>query len=154
VTRKLAVLVALCLMVGCQTDIPMRLPSIPGTAAPDDVQIASLLNDAHRGMQSRRIYQVMAHVSRSYRDAEGRDFAGVQSYLDTVFRRYRQIRITRVPPRIVVAGNQARAVETFGTLAEPVDPSETPPINIQGQVTVYLDKVGDSWKIVEWSNLP
>ena len=66
---------------------------------------------------------------------------------------YRAIRVTRVVPRILVQGVQARAVETFGTVAEPQDPSSEPPINMQGQVTVSLEKVGGQWQIVEWGSL-
>ncbi|HNR36974.1 MAG TPA: hypothetical protein PKO36_17500, partial [Candidatus Hydrogenedentes bacterium] len=97
---------------------------------------------------------VLAHVSRSYHDAEGRDYAGLQEYLNEIFRKYRTIRITRVVPRITIEANgRAKAVETFGTVAEPVDPRVEPPINMQGQVVVYLTKTDGQWRIVEWGNI-
>jgi hypothetical protein len=57
-------------------------------------------------------------------------------------------------PRITIEeGVRARAVETFGTVAEPLDPKLEPPINLQGQVVVNLVKVGGEWQIVEWGSI-
>ncbi len=153
---------AALMLTACQTPWAKRLSgavgrsglAIPGVQPSDDAQISALLNEVHRGMEGQRIYQVLAHVSRDYRDADGRDYVALRDHLADLFKRYRTIQITRVPPRIVVEGIEARAVETFGTLAEPANSNEDPPINIQGQVTVRLVKLDGNWKITEWSNAP
>ena len=54
---------------------------------------------------------------------------------------------------IVVKGNRARAIETFGTVAEPADPASDPPINLQGQVSVSFEKADGRWQIVEWGRV-
>ncbi|MBI5362884.1 MAG: hypothetical protein HZA53_06870, partial [Planctomycetes bacterium] len=46
------------------------------------------------------------------------DYAGIQKYLAEVFDLYKDLRITRVPPKIFVQGYEAKAVETFGTVAD------------------------------------
>jgi hypothetical protein len=112
-----------------------------------------MLSDVHQGLQTRRIYKVLAHISRNYTDPEGRDYNALQSYLSDLFRNYREIRITRVPPRVFVQGDRARVIETFGTRAEPFKPDSYPPINLQGQVNIYLEKTSDGWMITEWSKV-
>jgi hypothetical protein len=144
---------------GCQSDSPVKIPSLnklgqmSGLKASDEEQIAAMLDDVCQGMQSRRIYKVLAHVSRSYHDEEGRDYAAVEVYLNEVFKNYKTIHITRVVPRITVEGDRARAVETFGTVAEPQDANADPPVNLQGQVNVNLVKVGGQWQIIEWGRI-
>lgn len=144
---------------GCGGDLAARIPGLheikqaSGVEPTDEEQIAMLLDDVQRGMQSRQIYKVLAHVSRNYRDEEGRTYSGIETYLNTVFKDYKEIRVTRVVPRIVVQGDRARAVETFGTVAEPQDPQGEPPIHLQGQVTVNLEKTGGRWLIVEWGSI-
>lgn len=156
----LAVLFApLALLSGCKTGALTEIPTVQkigqatGLQASDEEQIAAVLEDVCRGMQERQIYKVLAHVSNGYRDADGRDYDGVQAYLNEVFKKYRTIRITRVPPRISVDADRARAIETFGTVAEAQDPARVPPVNIQGQVSVDLVKVQGRWRIVEWGRL-
>ncbi|MCL4693492.1 MAG: hypothetical protein KJ060_13405 [Candidatus Hydrogenedentes bacterium] len=141
---------------GCGRELPVEIPEIPGLTGPrmsDEEQIVEVLNDVHRGMQSRKIYKVLAHVSRSYADAEGRDYNAMQQYLNDLFKGYKEITITRVQPQVYVEGNQARAVETFGTRAEPFNANENPPIILQGQMNVYLEKIGNTWQIVEWGRM-
>ncbi|MCX5758696.1 MAG: hypothetical protein NTU83_09370 [Candidatus Hydrogenedentes bacterium] len=131
-----------------------KLGEASGIKRTDDEQIAGVMDDVALGMQSRRIYKVLAHVSRTYHDAEGRDYTKLEEYLNEIFRVYRTIRITRVVPRITIEeGVRARAVETFGTVAEPLEPNLEPPINLQGQVVVNLVKVGGEWQIVEWGSI-
>ncbi len=157
----MALTCAAALAAGCKSaDLPARIPGLQkigeasGLRLTDEEQIATVMDDVAQGMQSRRIFKVLAHVSRSYHDAEGRDYAGLQEYLNEIFRKYRTIRITRVVPRITIEANgRAKAVETFGTVAEPVDPRVEPPINMQGQVVVYLTKTDGQWRIVEWGNI-
>jgi hypothetical protein len=151
--------VALMLMAGCSTNLPVKVPGLTklgqasGIKPSEEEQIAAVLEDVCRGMQARRIYKVLAHVSPNYHDGEGRNYAALEAYLNDIFKRYRNIRITRVPPRIVVQGDRARVVETFGTVAEPWDPATEPPIDLQGQVAVDLEKVPGDWQIVEWGSL-
>ncbi|MBI4560281.1 MAG: hypothetical protein HY706_22055 [Candidatus Hydrogenedentes bacterium] len=144
---------AVLTVVGCIRDLPVTLPGISSSEKSDEEQIAAVLDDVQRGMQTRRIYKVIAYVSRNYHDADGRDFAAVQAYLSSIFKKYRSIKIERVPPTVAVQGNRARAVETFGTNAQPEDATVDPPIHLQGQVAVYFEKAGGAWQIVEWGNV-
>lgn len=140
---------------GCGQDL-VEIPEIPGLTGPrmsDEEQIVGVLDDVHRGMQARKIYKVLAHVSRTYADAEGRDYNGMQAYLNDLFKNYKEISITRVQPQVYVEGNRARAVETFGTRAEPFNANEHPPMILQGQMNVYLEKTGSTWQIVEWGRM-
>lgn len=146
-------LMAACLVVllsACGEQLPVELPGITGPRGSDTEQIEAVLHDVHYGMESRKIYRVLAHVSRNYHDKQGRDYAGIQAYLNTIFREYRRIEVTRTRPRIVIQGTRARATETFGTRAEPANQSSYPAVDIQGQVNAYLEKVDGEWKIVEW----
>lgn len=117
----------------------------------DEQIIAEILDDVRLGMEQRRIYKVFAHVSRSYNDDEGRDYDGMLAYVGDIFDRYKYIQIKRVPPRIVVRGDTAEVVDTFGTVAEPVNSSNDSPINLQGRVTIHLARVGGQWMIMAWS---
>ncbi len=145
---------ALALPIGCASvKVPGldKLGAATGLTPNDEEQIVAVLDDVHQGMQSRQIYKVLAHVARSYHDEEGRDYAAIEAYLNEVFKNYRSILIKRVVPRIVVNGDRARAIETFGTVAEPQNPAVEPPINLQGQVAVDLQKIDGRWQIVAWS---
>jgi hypothetical protein len=150
-----ALLLVASLAAGCQSlnQLPVEIPLITGPKLSDEVVIAAVLDDVQRGMQERKVFKVLAHVSRNYRDAEGRDYSGIQRYLNEIFSLYREIRITRVSPVVEVRGYQATATETFGTIAEPFDPSKAPPVQIQGQMRVFLEKVDNRWLIVEWGNV-
>jgi len=147
----LGFLVIMAVVVGCPNDMP-EIPVINPRLS-DEEQILLVLDAVYRGMESQRIYQIMAHVSRSYRDRDGRDYDALAAYLNKVFDEYRSIRVTRVKPRVIVQGNQARAVETFGTIARPENRSNYPPIDLHGQVTVFLEKVDGRWLIVEWGSI-
>jgi len=143
------VIIALAaLATGCGESLP-QIPGLGGRAS-DEEQIATVLNDVQRGMEARKIYKVLAHVSRNYLDEEGRDYEAIREYLSGIVKAYREIRITRTSPKILVQGDRARAIESFGTVAEPADQDETPAINLQGQVAVYLERVDGAWQIVEW----
>ncbi len=148
-----ATLAALALaLAGCASDLP-EIPGLTTAKLTDAEQISQILDEVQQGMQARRIFSVMAHVSRSYKDREGRDYDALAAYLNAVFKAYREVRVHRVKPRIAIQGTQARAVETFGTIAKPNNPAEHPPIDLHGQVTVYLEKVDGAWKIVEWGSI-
>ena len=157
-TLPLALLVmALVLTDGCQTTSKIpglnELGKLSGLQPSEEDLIARVLDDVQRGMESRRIYKVLAHVSRNYYDNEDRDYEALKGYLNAVFKNYREIRITRTAPRIIVDGNTAKAHESFGTIAEPRNSGVDPPVNLQGQVTVDLEKAGGRWMIVEWGTI-
>lgn len=144
----------------CATDgvrMPsVGMPNIPGLSGgqlSDVEQIGLVLDDVQRGMESRRIFRVVSHLSRNYSDSEGRDYDAMTAYLNDIFDRYRNIRIRRARPVVTVQGNRAQAVETFGTMADPVDPNRDVAIRLQGQMTVHLEKIGDRWFIREWGRM-
>lgn len=141
------------LLAGCGGRMRLDVPLMPRDGLSDEEKIAFILNDVCLGMESRRIYKVLAHVSPGYRDQEGRDYAAIQEYLSEIVKEFSDVKITRMRPLILVQGNQARALETFGTVARPKDPRKMAPLNLQGQVYVYFERVGGAWKIVEWSPL-
>ena len=144
------------MLAGCpdtlsQFEMP-TLRDIRGTSVSDAEYIAAVLAEVQNGIETKRVYRVLAHVSRSYNDQEGRDYDALQEYLARLFRDYRDIRITRTRPRVAVSGNTAIAQEAFGTQARPVNPGGRP-INIQGQMTVRLVKENNTWRILEWGPL-
>lgn len=138
---------------GCLNQLPVEIPGVTTLGPTDEEKIAAVLDDVHRGMQSRRIYKVLAHVSRTYRDDAGRDYAALEQYLTELFRNYKSIEITRVRPKIIVQGDRARAVETFGTRAQPFNENDHRPFEVNGQMNVYLERFGSDWKIVEWGRV-
>ena len=147
----LGFLVIATALAGC----PKSIPEIPvlNPKLTDEEQVMRVLDEVWQGMENQRIYQVMTHVSRSYQDRDGRDYDALAAYLNKVFDEYRNIKIARVKPRIIAQGNQARAVETFGTIAKPDNRSDFPPIDLHGQVTVFFEKVDGRWLIVEWGSI-
>ena len=136
---------------GCAST-PANIASITGTRESDQTLIARVLDDVHRGMESRRIYKVLAHVSPGYRDSEGRDYEDIQAYLADFFDRYRDVRITRANPKIRIQGERAQALESFGTRADALSANDIN-INVQGEVVVSLRKENGEWKITEWGEL-
>lgn len=152
-------LAPLVLLAGCANTFGIRVPGLEqlgqasGLTPSDEEKIVAVLDDVQRGMQNRQIYKVLANVSHNYYDSEGRDYSALEADLTEFFKKYREIRITRVTPKIQVQGDFARVIETFGTTAEPYDPTIEPPISLQGQVAVTLEKVGGRWQIVEWGGM-
>jgi len=137
-TYCLGLAALLFVSAGCQQMRSTNILGILGEGATDEQQIAAVLSDVHDAMESRDAYRVLSHVSRNYRDAEGRDYRDIQDLISTLFDRYRRVSINRARPRIVVRGDYAHALETFGTMAEPLDPNSTSPIDLQGQVTSLM----------------
>lgn len=136
--------------VGCQTRIP--IPGLGGKA-PDEERIAKVLDDVQRAVETGKVDRAMSHISGSYQDAEGRNFDTLREYLFAIRQSYRNVRITRSAPRIIVDGDRARALEAFGTLADSENPAAAPPVNLQGQVIVYFAREEGDWKIIEWGLL-
>ena len=137
------------LLAGCAGGgLDIDIPGLSGQAS-DETQIAKLLENVHLGMETRKVSKIMRHVSANYRDEEGRDVEGIRDYLDRIMNNYREIKIDRSAPRILVEGDRARVIESFGTSGDPGN-FQTPPVTLQGQVAVYLERTDGGWKIVEW----
>ena len=152
-TGPIVCLVAGMLLASCQGNwMTSGLSRLTGGQS-DEQKIGAVLADVGQGMESRRMNQVLSHVSPRYQDREGRNYDGLKVYLSTIIDNYRTIRVTRTPSRIQVQGDRARVVDTFGTLAQPNDPNEYPIIDLQGRVVVLMERAGDSWQILEWGPL-
>lgn len=140
---------------GCPDAVStLELPSIPGvtTGRVDERdRVMQVLDDIHRGIEQRRVYKVLAHLSRTYFDEEGRDYDTMRSLVTMWLNDYRDIRVTRPRPRVVVQGDRARAVETFGLQAEPTNPNDERLVALQGQVTIHLERMGTTWQVVSMS---
>lgn len=149
-----ALILVLCgvsglLLAGCGGGgVNLNIPGLSQQAT-DEEQIVKVLNAVQVGMETRKVGKIMAHVSPNYLDQEGRDYEGIRKYLNHIMSNYRDIDINRSAPRIAVQGDRARVLEAFGTLGAPGNP-RTPPVTLQGQVSVYLERTDKGWKIVEW----
>lgn len=139
-----------CILCACQSRITSDIGRMTGLTMSDEEKIALVLEDVQRGMQNRRVYQVLAHVSHQYRDRSGRDYTALSKDLSTLLHNYRNIRITRATPAIQVQGDRAKVVDTFGTNAEAADARENPPVSLQGQVVILMERYQDTWQILEW----
>lgn len=151
----LILIAALCVvwLAGCGQGLPVPIPGLSSAKASDEDQIVSVLDSVARGMEMRKVSRVMAHVSRNYHDADGRDYEAIRQYLTRIMKGYRVIRITRTRPRVIVEGERARAMETFGTVAEPFNEGGETSMNLQGQVEVLLERENNTWQIVEWGSV-
>lgn len=146
------VLVVVLTVAGCATE-DLRLdwrPPIPGGRIGAEAEIEAILAEVQWGMQERRKPRVLTHVSRNYGDPAGRSYADLYAYFDQIFSRYRNIRIQRSRPRILVLGDYAHSIERFTTTAEPTNPDLHPPLNIDGEVMALLRREGGTWKITSW----
>ncbi len=141
----LSLVVGLACLQACRQDL--ELPRLPTNKLSDEEQIAVVLNDVHRGLERKRIYMVLAHISHYYQDEEGRDYEAIRDLLTDRMRLYREVRITRMRPRISVQGDHAQVIETLGASAQPFNPVNTPPIDLQGNVTVFLERMAHTWQI-------
>ena len=150
--RGISVVALVCVTVlaGCATNI--NLPVLGGKQS-EEGRVAAVLNDVHHAMQTHKAKRVISHISKNYTDADGRDYDAICDYVSHILSSYRDIEITRVEPPIEIDGDTARALEAFGTLATPDNPDEAPPVNMQGQVLVTLQKEEGTWKIISWGTL-
>lgn len=105
-----------------------------------------MLNRLADDVSYRRLARVLNVVSDAYKDDTGRDFAAVKQFATDFFREYRQVKVTRTPPKISIQGNEARSVETLGILGDPDSPRVTP-FSFQGRVAVYLRRVEGAWQV-------
>ncbi len=149
----IALILAGMILASCQSgEMPFNLPRITGGLS-DEQKIAMVLADVAQGMENKRVYQVLAHVSQQYHDREGRDCEALRTYVANILDNYKTIRVTRTPSRLQVQGDRARVVDTFGTFGQPNDPKEYPIIDLQGRVIILLERSGDTWQILEWGPL-
>ena len=125
-------------------------PPIPGGRVGAEAEIEAILAEVQWGMQERRKARVLTHVSRSYRDPAGRSYQDLHAYLDQIFSRYRNIRIRRSRPRILVLGDFAHSIERFATTAEPTNPERDPHLETEGEVMAHFRREGGAWKITSW----
>ncbi len=137
---------------GCAPRWDLDQVPLPGFQASDEEQIRAVLIDVRRGMENRQPFRILAHVSRGYQDPNGRTYQDLYGYFEDFFERYRNIRIERVRPRILVLGDHAQVLDTFATIAEPLDPTVDVPLNVEGQVYIYLDRIDGRWRIVSWDS--
>ena len=145
--------ITLLFLTGCPKQLDIDIPLLPGFKTSDEQRIQTLLDNVAKAVEGRKTSRVMQYISKNYQDADGRDYAGIQVYLNRLFRDYREVRIRRSRPSVQVDGDRAMAIETFGTEAVPFNAGDNPPINIQGQMNVMLEKAGTDWRIVEWGQL-
>lgn len=149
----IALIAAGLLLSSCQSDgMGLDFSRLTGGLS-EEQKIGQVLSDVSQGMESKRVYQVLAHISQRYHDREGRDYDGLRKYVSAILDNYRTIRVTRTPSRVQVQGDRARVVDTFGTLAQPKDQNEYPIIDLQGRVVILLERVGGAWQIIEWGPL-
>ena len=149
----IVLIVAGMVLSSCRSDnMPFDLSHLTGGLS-DEQKIAMVLADVSQGMENKRVYQVLSHVSQRYHDREGRDYEALRKHVSTILDNYRTIRVTRTPSRVQVQGDRARVVDTFGTLAQPNDQKEYPIIDLQGRVVILLERSGDTWQILEWGPL-
>jgi hypothetical protein len=149
----IALVAAGVLLSSCQSgNMPFDLSRLTGGLS-DEQKIGMVLADVAQGMENRRVYQVLSHVSQRSNDREGRDYEALRKHVSAILDNYRTIRVTRTPSRVQVQGDRARVVDTFGTLAQPIDQKEYPNVDLQGRVVILLERSGGAWQILEWGPL-
>jgi hypothetical protein len=150
-TKLLLCLLLPVLAAACQAGRDaLDLAGLGGEQLTDEEQIHLVLDEIQRGLESKRIYRVLSHISRNYEDDEGRDYRALQRELNQKFKQYRDIEITRPRPRLIVQGDRARAVETYGIRAKTTNPIESELLLYEGKATVYLVRVNGAWKVSSW----
>ena len=144
---RLSVIAGLLVVMlsGCPSD--GGIASIAGSRVSDEQQIAMIMDDVQLGIQRRQIYKVLAHVARGYRDEAGRDYEAVRDRAGELMKAYHKVDLTRALPKILVKGDQARVVETFGLRGEPAESDKYLPVNMQGNAVVFLYKLNGIWLI-------
>lgn len=141
----LGLLVGMAGLQACQQN--RELPRFTWADMSDEEQIAAVLQQVQHGLERRRTELLLPYISQEYRDEAGRDYEAIHELLIKQLRNYREIRITRMPPRILVEGDNAQVIETLGASAQPADPLDISPIDLQGNITVYLERFAHTWQI-------
>ncbi|MCA1902972.1 MAG: nuclear transport factor 2 family protein [Candidatus Hydrogenedens sp.] len=141
------------ILTSCNTVKRIDIPLLNKSASSEREQIISVLDSVERLVERKQLRKAMDYISLDYRDEQNRKYNDIREYLQGIIRDYRVIRITRATPEINIEGNKATVIDTFGTIAEPFDPVQGVPVNIQGKVIITLQKESDGWKIISWSPL-
>lgn len=139
--------------ISCGTVKKIDIPFIDRNPLTEREKIVVVLDTVEKLIERKQIKKVMDYVSIEYRDEQNRKYNDIREYLQSIVRDYRVIRITRATPEIQIEGNKATVLDTFGTVAEPYNPVQGVPVNIQGKVIITLQKEPDGWKIKSWSPL-
>ena len=142
------VAIAIAMAAGCASGPPKPAPGADASAASDEQQIRAVLERLRDDIDHRRLPRVLAAVSDKYKDDDGRDFEAVRALLSGYFRDYRDIRITRTPPKLTISRDEARSIETLGIAGEPGS-GKVPPLTFQGNVSVTLRRVEDTWQVIK-----
>ncbi len=140
-------------LFSCKTVQKIDIPFFEKKASTEEERIIALLDSVEKMVERKQMKKVMDYVSMEYRDDQNRKYNDIRDYLQSIARDYRVIRITRTIPEVKIEGNKASVLDTFGTVAEPYDPVNEVPVNLQGRVIITLQKETDGWKIVSWSPL-
>lgn len=140
-------------LISCGTVRKIDIPFINKNSSTEREKIVTVLDTVEKLIERKQIKKVMDYVSIEYRDDQNRKYNDIREYLQSIVRDYRVIRITRATPEIQIDGNKATVLDTFGTVAEPYNPVQGVPVNIQGKVIITLQKEPEGWKIKSWSPL-
>ncbi len=140
-------------VLSCGTVKKIDIPFINRDSSTEQEKIIAVLETVEKLIERKQVKKVMDYVSLEYRDEQNRKYNDIREYLQSIVRDYRVIRITRATPEIKIEGNIATVIDTFGTIAEPYDPVQGVPVNLQGKVIISLQKEPDGWKIKSWSSL-
>lgn len=136
---------------GCAGGPSFSVPGIGDGRAAEEQRIGAMLASLERNVENRRLFGVLAHISRGYVDNEDRDYDDVQAFVKQALREYRRIRVTRTSPQIYIDGRRARVAQPFGLSAEPADTVSASPMNLQGTAVLQLEKVDSEWRIVSYT---
>jgi ketosteroid isomerase-like protein len=137
-------------LFSCKTVQKIDIPFFEKKASTEEERIIALLDSVEKMVERKQMKKVMDYVSMEYRDDQNRKYNDIRDYLQSIARDYRVIRITRNDSEVKIEGNKASVLDTFGTVAEPYDPVNEVPVNLQGRVIITLQKETDGWKIVSW----
>lgn len=143
----------MALLFSCGTVRKVDIPLLNLRSHSEEEKIISMLDSVEMWLERKNVKKVMEHVSMQYRDDEGRNYESLRLYLQRIVRDYKTIRVTRTLPEVKVQGDTAIVIDTFGTVAEPYDPVQDLPVNIQGKVQITMVKEREEWKILSFSPL-
>lgn len=146
-------LFVLAIFSSCGTVRKMDIPIISSLGQSEEQKIASVLDSLERAIEEKKVKNAMRFISLDYRDEQGRDYNQLREILLRLARDYRIIKITRTSPEVKIEGNTATVIDTFGTNAEPFDPIQGTPINLQGKVIINMRKEPEGWKIISWGGM-